>query len=759
MNLKNIFLRKKLYLGFGIVLLIMFLVGIFSLINIIAINKAARTLEKEYLAEIEITKEVERNIEEAMLNMRGYVFTFEKHFYEDTKIHLDIVTEQIELGEKLAIDSEHLLILKKEAINLLENVETYYNTCRETDVVIEKTIELRKTMDETANEVVSKLLSFIEGYDKSLKNNINSGVNQSTLLEQENMMGLITLVQNILSEMRVKSWKAQAMHNTTLFTEAAKASEEIKGYFDLMKQLVRSEEALILNDVEKSMNNYLLAVSKLAGYWQTLEQHNTTRTQLAESIRESSKTSSQAGIKGTKDISSQIVESLTISSISLIIGLIVALGIGLFASIYISNSITEPVNESLVFANEIANGNFTAKYNVNQDDEIGQLGKALKKMVESFKTGVDILTKVSQGDLTGAEETHQTSNLKGEFDKALRIMLQQLRNSVNMAIALANGDLQQAENIAARSTSGELDQALYQMVEKLKQVVDSIVNGIDNILSASVQLSQSSQSISQGASEQAAATEEVSSSMEQMFANIQQNADNSQQTEKIAIHAVENITENHQASSIVVSSIKEIAEKISIIGEIAIQTNILALNAAVEAARAGVHGKGFAVVASEVKELAERSKKAANEINELSKSGVELAINSGYKLEELVPEIERTAQLVQEISTASVEQRTGADQINNAVQQLNQITQQNAAAAEQMATSAEELNSQSEQMRQILAFFKIKKSSEYSYKKTNKKVNTRNKTNNIVKSIKQEDSTGIDLDMGDESIDKDFDKF
>jgi methyl-accepting chemotaxis protein len=759
MNLKNILLRKKLYIGFGIVLSVMFLVGIFSLINIIAINKAARTLENEYLSEISITIEIERGLAQTMLNMRGYGLTFNEAMYTEAMEYMDKTFEQAELANKLSHQTNELVILKKESDNLLEDLENYRATCKESDVVIKKNAELRKVMDESATTLVSKLFSFIEGFDKQMKNHISIGANRAGMMDQENMMGLITLVQNIVSEMRVKTWKAQATNNTTLFVEAAKSGEEIKSYFDLMKQLVKDEDMSTLNDIEKSMTNYVASVTQMAENWAILDQHNNLRMQIANSILESSQNATEAGKNGTKKITSLIVTSLTLSSIFLIIGLIIALGIGLFASITISNSITKPVNQSLEFANQIANGDYKAEYNINQEDEIGQLGKALKNMVDSFKTGVRILTKVSQGDLTGAEQIHKNADLKGEFDKAIQIMLSQLRNSVNMAVALSNGDLIEAETIAARSTSGELDQALYQMVEKLRHVVDSIVNGIDNILAASVQLSQSSQAISQGASEQAAATEEVSSSMEQMFANIQQNADNSQQTEKIAIHAVENITENHQASSIVVSSIKEIAEKISIIGEIAIQTNILALNAAVEAARAGVHGKGFAVVASEVKDLAERSKKAASEIDELSKSGVELAINSGYKLEELVPEIERTAQLVQEISTASIEQRSGADQINNAVQQLNQITQQNAAAAEEMATSAEQLNSQSEQMRQILAFFKIKNAAITTYNKKTSKTPLKNKISNKVKSIKSDDTSGIDLDMGDESLDKEFDKF
>ena len=195
--------------------------------------------------------------------------------------------------------------------------------------------------------------------------------------------------------------------------------------------------------------------------------------------------------------------------------------------------------------------------------------------------------------------------------------------------------------------------------------------------------------------------------MEQMASNIKQNADNAQQTEKIALKAADDAKEGGHAVGETVSAMKEIASKISIIEEIARQTNLLALNAAIEAARAGEHGKGFAVVASEVRKLAERSQTAAGEINNLSASSVEVAERAGEMLEKIVPDIQKTAELVQEINAASNEQRAGANQINQAIQQLDQVIQQNAAASEEMASTSEELLSQAEQLQSTIGFFKI----------------------------------------------------
>ena len=195
--------------------------------------------------------------------------------------------------------------------------------------------------------------------------------------------------------------------------------------------------------------------------------------------------------------------------------------------------------------------------------------------------------------------------------------------------------------------------------------------------------------------------------MEEMVSNIKQNADNAQQTEKIAVKSAEDAREGGRSVAEAVNAMKEIASKISIIEEIARQTNMLALNAAIEAARAGEHGKGFAVVAAEVRKLAERSQKAAGEINQLSASSVKVAEKAGEMLEKLVPDIQKTAELVKEISAASNEQNTGAEQINTALQQLEKVIQQNASAAEEMASTSEELSGQAEQLIGTIDFFQI----------------------------------------------------
>ena len=282
-----------------------------------------------------------------------------------------------------------------------------------------------------------------------------------------------------------------------------------------------------------------------------------------------------------------------------------------------------------------------------------------------------------------------------------------LRKGVVFAQAVAAGDLTQKIDLNQKDEIGQLALALNEMVTKLGSIVGEVMSAADNVASGSQELSSTAQQMSQGATEQAASAEEISSSMEEMASSIRQNTDNAMQTEKISIKSSVDAKDGGKAVVETVAAMKEIATKISIIEEISRQTNLLALNAAIEAARAGEHGKGFAVVASEVRKLAERSQSAAGEISSLSTRSVAIAEQAGDMLNKMVPDIQKTAELVQEITASSKEQDTGAEQINKAIQQLDQVIQQNASASEEMASTSEELSSQAEQLQQSISFFDI----------------------------------------------------
>ena len=438
--------------------------------------------------------------------------------------------------------------------------------------------------------------------------------------------------------------------------------------------------------------------------------------------------------------------------------IIIGSGVGavlifLFA-FFIARKIKQALTRALNLAESIAVGDLSATITVESKDETGQLLGAMQNMVARIRETITEIEALSiaavagklatradaskhQGDfqkiVSGVNETLDavvgplnvaanyvdriskgdmpetiTGNYNGDFN-AIKNNLNVLINAINTITAnareVANGNLM--VDLKKRSEEDELMGALQNMVEKLRSVVGDVVSAADNVASGSQQLSATAQQLSQGATEQAASAEEISSSMEQMTSSIRQNSDNSGQTEKIAVKSASDAKDGGKAVNETVSAMKEIATKINIIEEIARQTNLLALNAAIEAARAGEHGKGFAVVASEVRKLAERSQSAAGEISTLSSRSVQVAETAGGMLTKMVPDIQKTAELVQEISASSREQDTGAEQINKAIQQLDQVIQQNASASEEMASTSEELSGQAEQLKDTISFFRI----------------------------------------------------
>ena len=343
-----------------------------------------------------------------------------------------------------------------------------------------------------------------------------------------------------------------------------------------------------------------------------------------------------------------------------------------------------------------------------------------------------------------------------------------LRKGVGFAESIAAGDLTQHIDLDRRDEIGQLALAMNKMVAKLKDIVIDVKTASGNVAVGSQQMSSASETMSQGATEQAASAEEVSSSMEEMVSNIKQNADNAQQTEKIALKAAEDARDGGAAVTETVSAMKEIAGKISIIEEIARQTNLLALNAAIEAARAGEHGKGFAVVASEVRKLAERSQVAAREISTLSTSSVEIAEKAGEMLIRIVPDIQRTAELVSEINAASNEQNTGSEQINKAIQQLDQVIQQNASGTEEIASTAEELASQARHLQDAISFFNVGNDGgsgrKVEFSKSQPKAlphAPRPSNGEMPKGLKETKSKGISLNLtdGKDSLDEEFERF
>lgn len=402
----------------------------------------------------------------------------------------------------------------------------------------------------------------------------------------------------------------------------------------------------------------------------------------------------EAKVKSDSDYELTRLELIAVA----IIAAVVAIG----SAIWIAVGINSGLQKVIGVAKAVAIGDLDQQVKVKTNDEIKDLVDTVNAMTASLRDTAGMADRIAMGDLSVTAKPLSDKDVLG---LAMKRMVTNLRATADVADRIADGDLMATPK--PMSDKDMLGLALVRMVQRLRGVVADALAAADNVSVGSQELSSSSEQLSQGATEQAAAAEEASASMEEMAANIKQNADNAATTEKIARQSAKDAEASGEAVAQAVAAMRTIAEKISIVQEIARQTDLLALNAAVEAARAGEHGKGFAVVASEVRKLAERSQAAAAEISTMSGDTVKSAQDAGEMLSRLVPDIRKTAELVAEISAACREQDIGAGQINEAIQQLDKVTQQNAAASEEMSATSEELAAQAEELQNSISFFKV----------------------------------------------------
>lgn len=660
----NLTIKNKLIGAFSLLLAFMLSIYLLSNFSISGMNKRINFMADSTAKKVRLGARVNQDLLDISRAEKELILADNEQDLQDITraVERNRTEMQARLEEiRAQADENGNLMLDQFELKLSAYLNTFNDIAELTK--LNSNVEAKKLLQGTSKDAYKKAsMALQEMIDKMQVEN-----NAAAKLYQANQL------MSVLAELKSNEKDLVLSTNQEDMQEVGKQMSENERqaeiYADRLKELLGGSSERLFEKFEQHYFSYL-AVSKEVEKL-TMENGNNRALALsvtkgkalqkeaAEAMREIvEKNEAQLGVDKVESN-----ENFASANTNMIILMVVAALLGSSVAYWIITGINKSLKEARESIALVAKGDFSANIDIKNNDEIGELLQELKKMIFKLKSSVSLAKKVAAG------------NLDERFDD--------------------------------KNFGGELDNALKEMVLKLRDIVTNIIEGASNIASASEQVSSGSQQMAQGTQEQAASAEEASSSMEQMAANIQQNADNARQTEKIAQKSAIDIRESRNAVTETVKAIELIAEKISIIEEIADKTDLLALNAAVEAARAGEHGKGFAVVAAEVRKLAERSQNAANEINEISSRSVEIAKDSGKKLHEVVPNIERTADLVQEITASSNEQNAGADQINAAVQQLSQVIQQNASATEQMASSSEELAAQAEQLRGIVSFFKL----------------------------------------------------
>lgn len=544
-------------------------------------------------------------------------------------------------------------------------------------------------------------------YDESLQMLLNSMGNQLVpMLESFDFDGANNVIANVILVNPAIKWvKLQTSENPSadeVFEHGEYgAGKNLKQY----SHQQQSDFAYLSLELQVSLDG-LEDLQKLDGIFAAV---NTANSELVADLQTHGEEASQEVVGAATLKSSEVNSRLTWTILG---AMVLALAVVCFIVAYsINNFINKPMAKTVHLIQELEKGRLGHRLNMNRNDEIGKMANAIDNFTDSLEHEViGGLQRLANGDLTFDVEV---------FDQ---------HDQVRGALLTVRNDLE--------------------------VLIGYIKSASSRVLADSQTISASSNQLSTGASEQSSSAEEAASSIEEMTSLIQQTAKNAVETEKIAMKVSEDAVSGGEAVKDTTAAMKDILEKIQIIEEIARQTNLLALNAAIEAARAGEHGKGFAVVAAEVRKLAERSQKAAGEINEMSKKSLEVAEKSAGLLEVMVPDIRNTAELVQEITAACREQDAGAELIGRSIQQLDNVIQQNSCAAEEMSATAEEMTGQAEQLQQTVSVFKVNES---KHAKTDKIFDQTVISGDFVESQKMSiaDSVGDSSAIKDE-LDRDF---
>lgn len=679
---KNMKLAGKMTLGFGLVILLVLVVGGLAILNMLDISEQSESLNNAYVPEVGVANEIERTSLETMYAMRGYAFSFDQSYYEEGMTNLEMVKQHLEDAFNLTEQYDYLEALKADAETASSYVSEYESQARETYDVISEILEHRNVMDTAAANYLQQASAYLESQRTQYNEDLATDAGQQTLQDRMQKIFLINDAIDVANNARVLNFKAQATMNTSYFQEALTKLEEVDAIGEALLSITRRQANIDqIEAIGEARHNYMTAVAETMNAYEHLNTLGEQRNATAEEVLAAALDTATKGIETTKNVSQAAVDKVSSSIVVIIIGLIVALVLAVIIAIVLTRMITRALKAGVAFAQDVAAGDLTVTLDIRQKDEIGVLADALRGMLAALQYKAQIVERIAEGDLTV------------EIEKA--------------------------------SDKDGLGQSLLEMRKSLTDILSQVRMASDQVTTGADQVSQASQNLSQGATEQASSLEEISSSVNQINSQSRQNAENATEANTLAKQSAQGAEDGNnemkkltEAMGAINASSDEIKKVVKVIDDIAFQINLLALNANVEAARAGKYGKGFAVVAEEVRNLAVRAASAVKETTTMVEDSISnidrgnASVESTAKqLDEIVGSIAKVANFLDEIAVASKEQAQGIEQITEGLDQIEQVTQSNTASAEESASASEELAGQAQELQMLISRFQLEGSS------------------------------------------------